>query len=291
MEVIQKISRMRAVAAQLRAAGKRVGCVPTMGYLHEGHLSLVRRCRELADEIVVTIFVNPAQFGPGEDYAAYPRDMLRDADMLAKEGVQLIFNPTPAEIYPEGYATYVEVEGLSRVLEGAHRPGHFRGVCTVVLKLFEIVQPHVAVFGQKDAQQLAVLARMARDLNLPVEIVRAPTMREADGLAMSSRNSYLGPEERKAAAVVYRALRTLQDYAEKGEETSAAKLKKAAMEVLRGEPLVAHVDYLALVDPRTFREVRKVKDDPVLALTAARIGKTRLIDNVLIHEARRSRES
>jgi len=283
MEVIQKVARMRAIAAELREAGKRVGFVPTMGYLHEGHLSLVRKCQELVD-------INPKQFGPSEDFESYPRDFVRDADVLSKEGDALIFNPSPAEMYPQPYSTYVQVEGISEVLEGAKRPGHFRGVCTVVLKLLQIVQPHVAVFGQKDAQQVAVLEQMARDLNVPTEIVHAPTVREPDGLAMSSRNTYLDPEERRAAVTIYRALRAGQKRAEEEGETSTAKIRGVALETIHEEPLIREVEYVATVDPRTFREIRKVTDTPVLLVTAVRIGETRLIDNILINEGRRTKE-
>jgi pantoate--beta-alanine ligase len=281
MEVIQKAARMRAVTAGLRAEGKSIGFVPTMGHLHEGHLSLVRHSLERSDETVVSVFVNPAQFGEGEDFEEYPRDILRDTDLLVKEGVQHIFYPTPEEMYPPGFRTYVEPEEISRVLEGAVRPGHFRGVCTVVLKLLNIVRPHLAVFGWKDAQQAAVIEQMVRDLDVPVEVLRAPTVREADGLAMSSRNTFLEPEDRKAAAVIYKALRAGRDLYVDGER-DAAEIRRKVQDLLEAEERVREVDYVATVDPHTFQDVLKIKEGPVVLATALRIGKTRLIDNVVL---------
>jgi len=252
--------------------------VPTMGALHEGHLSLVQRARADDDTVVVSIFVNPAQFGPSEDYARYPRDPDRDLALLRDVGTDLVFMPPVEEIYPQGFDTYVEVGKLAQVLEGASRPGHFRGVATVVAKLFNIVQPHRAYFGQKDAQQLAVIRRLTRDLGLPVEVVGLPTVREPDGLAMSSRNAFLSPEERKAALVLYRSLEAAQELWRSGVR-DASLIRQRMGEVLAGEPL-ARVDYVSVADAETLEELETV-DRPALVSLAVRIGKTRLIDNIL----------
>jgi len=251
--------------------------VPTMGALHEGHLSLVQRARADDDTVVVSIFVNPAQFGPSEDYARYPRDPDRDLALLRDVGTDLVFMPPVEEIYPQGFDTYVEVGKLAQVLEGASRPGHFRGVATVVAKLFNIVQPHRAYFGQKDAQQLAVIRRLTRDLGLPVEVVGLPTVREPDGLAMSSRNAFLSPEERKAALVLYRSLEAAQELWRSGVR-DASLIRQRMGELLAGEPL-ARVDYVSVADAETLEELETV-DRPALVSLAVRIGKTRLIDNV-----------
>jgi pantoate--beta-alanine ligase len=248
-----------------------------MGALHEGHLSLVQRARADDDTVVVSIFVNPAQFGPSEDYARYPRDPDRDLALLRDVGTDLVFMPPVEEIYPQGFDTYVEVGKLAQVLEGASRPGHFRGVATVVAKLFNIVQPHRAYFGQKDAQQLAVIRRLTRDLGLPVEVVGLPTVREPDGLAMSSRNAFLSPEERKAALVLYRSLEAAQELWRSGVR-DASLIRQRMGEVLAGEPL-ARVDYVSVADAETLEELETV-DRPALVSLAVRIGKTRLIDNV-----------
>jgi pantoate--beta-alanine ligase len=248
-----------------------------MGALHEGHLSLVQRARADDDTVVVSIFVNPTQFGPSEDYARYPRDPDRDLALLRDVGTDLVFMPPVEEIYPQGFDTYVEVGKLAQVLEGASRAGHFRGVATVVAKLFNIVQPHRAYFGQKDAQQLAVIRRLTRDLGLPVEVVGLPTVREPDGLAMSSRNAFLSPEERKAALVLYRSLEAAQELWRSGVR-DASLIRQRMGEVLAGEPL-ARVDYVSVADAETLEELETV-DRPALVSLAVRIGKTRLIDNV-----------
>jgi pantoate--beta-alanine ligase len=276
MEIVRTVAAMRAATEAARAAGRRVGFVPTMGYLHEGHLSLVRAARERADVVVVSIFVNPTQFGPGEDLSRYPRDLERDVAMLTGEGVDLVFAPEAAEIYPEGARTFVEVEGLSDRLEGASRPGHFRGVATVVTKLFEIVRPHVAVFGQKDAQQALVIRRMVRDLRIDVEIVVGPTRRDDDGVALSSRNVYLSADERKAARAIPRALAAARTAWERGER-DARKIVATARAVLDAEPLL-RLDYLALVDADTLDPVERAGGEMLLAV-AVFAGKTRLIDN------------
>ena len=269
---------LRASLAPHRAAGRRIGMVPTMGYLHEGHLSLLRAAREQCDVVVMSLFVNPAQFGEGEDLDRYPRDEQRDADIAAAAGADVLFAPSSDEIYPGGYQTWVEVEELSRGLEGDHRPGHFRGVATICLKLFNTVQPHVAYFGQKDAQQLAVIRRMVRDLDFPVRIEALATVREDDGLAMSSRNAYLEPEDRERAAAISRALAAAERRAR--EESLAAGIEAARAELAAAgiEP-----EYVEARDPDELTPVAELNGRAVLIAVAARVGGARLIDNVLIH--------
>ena len=274
MEIVRTVAAMRAAVA-----GRRVGFVPTMGYLHEGHLSLVREARARADVVVVSIFVNPTQFGPNEDLARYPRDLERDVAMLSKEGVDLVFAPEANEIYPAGARTFVEVEGLSDRLEGASRPGHFRGVATVVTKLFEIVRPEVAVFGQKDAQQALVIRRMVRDLIIDVEVVVAPTKRDEDGVALSSRNVYLSADERRAAGAIPRALAAARRALAQGER-DPERIVAAARAVLDAEPLL-RLDYLALVDAETLDPLERARGEMLLAV-AVFAGKTRLIDNEVL---------
>jgi pantoate--beta-alanine ligase len=276
---IKTIAEMRAAGAEARRGGKRLGFVPTMGALHEGHLSLVRAARSRCDAVAVSIFVNPTQFGPNEDFSKYPRSFERDSEMLEAEGVDLIFAPSVEEMYPKGAVTFVTVEGLSEKLCGRSRPGHFRGVTTVVSKLFHIVQPNVAFLGQKDAAQAVIVKKMVRDLDLPVEIVVCPIVREADGLAMSSRNAYLDPAQRRSATVLYRALMQVQSLAGKGERTSA-KLIDAAQRVFSEEPAVK-VDYLEIVDNQTLDPVADVSGGALVAV-AAFVGPTRLIDNILL---------
>jgi len=278
MQVVRTIAEVRAIR---RALPGTWGFVPTMGYLHEGHLSLVRRARAENDHVAVSIFVNPTQFGPHEDYSRYPRDLERDLRLLEPLGVDLVFAPSVEEMYPPGFQTWVIVEEVSRPLEGAARPGHFRGVATVVTKLFNIVQPDRAYFGQKDAQQAVVIRRMVQDLNIPVEIVVCPTVREPDGLAMSSRNTYLNPEERRAATVLFRALQAAKARYEQGER-DAERLREAMREVIQAEPL-ARLDYVSVADPETLQELDRVEDRALLSL-AVYIGKTRLIDNILLPE-------
>lgn len=265
-----------------RAALKgRVGLVPTMGALHEGHLSLVRRARADCDQLVVSVFVNPTQFGPKEDFAAYPRDLDRDLLLLEAEGVDVVFAPTAEEIYPPGFNDWVEVNGpLSERLEGEFRPGHLRGVTTVVARLFRIVRPQSAYFGEKDAQQLRVVRRMAQEQRLPVEVIGLPTVREPDGLAMSSRNSYLSPEERKAALVMPRALQLGRRLVEDEGVRDASAVRRAVEDLIRGEPL-ASIDYVAVAGCETLEELTEI-DRPALLLLAVRIGATRLIDNVAL---------
>lgn len=279
MKIVEDVMEMQRYATQLRQDGKVIGFVPTMGALHEGHLSLMRRAKAETDHVVISIFVNPAQFGPREDYEEYPRDLKGDMEKAASAGVETLFTPSVSAVYPEGYRTFVEVEGLSGILCGKTRPGHFRGVATVVLKLFNIVKPNRAYFGQKDYQQTVVIKKMVEDLHLDVKIVVLPTVREADGLAMSSRNQYLDPEERRSATVLYRSLHEARLLFEKGENASGA-LKGAIEKALKSEPL-AQVEYIAVVHPETLEEERDVRKGTVIAL-AARIGKTRLIDNIIL---------
>lgn len=260
-----------------RLRQRRVGLVPTMGALHDGHLALVRRARELADSVVVSVFVNPTQFGPGEDFQRYPRQPERDAELLERAGCDLLFLPEAATVYADGHATSVEPAGAALGLEGAMRPGHFRGVATVVALLFHIVQPQVAVFGEKDAQQLAVIRQMVRDLHFPVEVVGHPTVREPDGLAMSSRNALLAPAERQAATVLVRAVRKAEDSIGAGERAAAA-VRSIMLDTLRAEPLCTP-DYAEVVDARDFQPVERIRGRVVLPV-AARIGATRLIDNL-----------
>ena len=270
---------MRAVSRSARHTGKRVGFVPTMGALHEGHLALVRAAKAKCDVVVVSIFVNPLQFGPTEDLAKYPRTFDRDRELLEKEAVDILFAPTQPEMYPAGAVTYVTVEGLSEKLCGKSRPGHFRGVTTVVAKLFHIVEPDAAFFGQKDAAQSTIIRRMVRDLNLPVEIVVCPIVREPDGLAMSSRNAYLSPGERESALVLQRSLAHVRDRFDQGEQNSAT-LIAAGKQVLTQEPAV-RLDYLEIVDPATLDPVQEVTNGALVAV-AAFAGNTRLIDNILL---------
>ncbi len=256
-----------------------VGFVPTMGYLHEGHLSLIRRAREECDHAAVSVFVNPTQFGANEDLSKYPRDLERDLNLIDPLGVDLVWTPTPEIMYPPGYQTWVEVEALTRPLEGAMRPGHFRGVTTVVAKLFNAVQPHKAYFGQKDAQQAAVIRRMTLDLNYPIEIVVCPTVRETDGLAMSSRNKYLEGEDRRAATVLFRALSAAKSAFEGGER-DAEKLRTLMKEVLAAEPK-ANPQYVSCADYDTLEELDTVKGKCLLSM-AVFIGGARLIDNFVL---------
>jgi pantoate--beta-alanine ligase len=276
MRIIEKISEMRQWSEAERRAGRCIAFVPTMGFLHRGHLCLVRDAKARGDRLVVSIFVNPTQFGPGEDFPGYPRDFERDCELLKAEGVDVLFHPSVDEMYPQGGQTRVEVEELSVPLCGASRPGHFRAVATVVTKLFNIVLPHLAVFGEKDYQQLQVVRRLVRDLSLGVEIIPHPIVREADGLAMSSRNAYLSAPERAAAVCLSRALCRTERLFKRGEISTRA-LARIALAELEKEPL-ANVEYVTLCDAETLDEIEVIDDAAVLAL-AVRIGKTRLIDN------------
>ncbi len=275
-----RVASTPAEARALRAGLGAVGLAPTMGFLHEGHLALVRRARAECDAVAVSIFVNPTQFAPGGDFERYPRALERDLELLAGEGVELVFAPSPEVMYPEGFDLSVAVGGVSEGLEGAARPGHFAGVATVVTKLFNILQPTRAYFGRKDAQQVAVIKKLVRDLDLPVEVVDVETVREADGLALSSRNAYLRPKERAAAPILRRALLAARDLAARGE-TRAAPLLAAMMAVLKTEPL-AEVDYVSLAHKESLREVAVVPEGGALASLAVRIGPARLIDNLEI---------
>ncbi len=278
MQVVDTVHAMQRMSDGLRANGKTVGLVPTMGFLHEGHLSLVAQSCEDNDTTVVSIFINPTQFGPSEDYEQYPRDFERDCSLLQSHAVDVVFNPGVDEMYPSGYATYVEATGvLTEGLCGASRPGHFRGVTTVVTKLLNIVKPHRVYFGRKDAQQLAVIRRMAADLNLDVEIIPMPIVRESDGLAMSSRNRYLSSEERKAALVLHRSLQYAEAQIAAGER-DATKLRSEIEARIEAEPL-ARVDYVEIVHQQTLETLRSLHG-PVMIALAVFIGRTRLIDNL-----------
>ncbi len=276
MQIITDLKRMQKICLDLRREGRCIAFVPTMGYLHEGHLSLLREGRERGDVLVLSVFVNPTQFGPNEDLDAYPRDLQRDLDLARSSGVDLVWTPTPQQVYPEGYATYVNVEGLTETLCGASRPAHFRGVTTVVCKLFNVVQPSLALFGEKDFQQLAVIRRMTRDLNLPVEIVGMPIVREADGLAMSSRNVYLTAEERQQALALSRALDRGRQLVRDGVRDAGEVL--AALRALIEEQPEARIDYLQICHQLTLQDQRHIDGDSVLLL-AVFFGNTRLIDN------------
>jgi pantoate--beta-alanine ligase len=281
VKICLTIDEMRAACRAVRGAGKRLGFVPTMGALHEGHLSLVRAARASCDVVAASIFVNPTQFAPNEDLAKYPRSFERDRQRLESEGVELLFAPPVEEIYPVGAVTWVTVDGLSGKLDGRSRPGHFRGVATVVAKLFHIVEPDAAFFGQKDAAQVAIIRRMARDLFLPVEIVVCPIVREADGLAMSSRNAYLDPGQRKQALVLHAALMRVKQMVDAGER-NAAKLAAAGGERVAAESAV-RLDYFEIVHPSTLDPLDDVSGGALVAV-AAFVGGTRLIDNILLED-------
>jgi pantoate--beta-alanine ligase len=274
MQVVEPIFEIRALRQKLSGT---VGFVPTMGYLHEGHLALVKQARIENSAVIVSIYVNPTQFGPREDFSAYPRDINRDLELLREGGVDIVFVPSDDQMYSPEFSTWVDVEKVSERLEGASRPGHFRGVATVVAKLFNIIQPTKAYFGQKDAQQVAVIKRMVADLNMLIEIVVVPTVRESDGLAMSSRNIYLNPEERQAATILFRAL-TLARQLRLGGEKDAGSIRRQMASLIQKEPL-AKIDYVSIADADTLEELDLI-DHPALASLAVRIGKTRLIDNV-----------
>lgn len=278
MQILENPSALSLQADQWRAAGERVALVPTMGYFHDGHLSLMRRARELADRVVVSRFVNPTQFGPNEDLAAYPRNAEQDAALAAEAGVDALFQPAPEAMYRPDHATWVEVPALASVLCGATRPIHFRGVCTVVLKLFHLARPHVAVFGEKDWQQLAIIRQMVRDLDVDVRIEGHPIVREADGLALSSRNAYLTPEERDQAPGIYRGLRLVGERVRQGERDADALRDALAAQLRRDVPL-GEPDYLALVHPDTLQPLSRLEDAALIAV-AVRLGRARLIDNL-----------
>ena len=280
MRIITDINKMQAFSRRIQRKGKAIGFVPTMGYLHQGHLSLMRRARGENDYLVISIFVNPAQFGPREDFKRYPRDFARDKKLSKLCGVDVIFYPRVKDMYPDGYRTHVNVEDLSKVLCGASRPGHFRGVTTVVLKLFNIVQPDVAYLGQKDAQQAIVIKRMVKDLNLPVKIKTQPTVREKDGLAMSSRNTCLSKEQRKDATILFKSLQTAVGMIKSGYKSPRkiiAKMRKM-IKSRRG----VRIDYIKIVNIDDLSEIEKIRGHLLIA-AAVVFGKTRLIDNAIIH--------
>lgn len=276
MKVIEKIDDMKRLRQQLT---EPVGFVPTMGYLHVGHLALVRQAREENPSVVVSIFVNPTQFGPQEDFNRYPRDPQRDLALLEKEGTDIVFMPSQAEMYPAQFSSCAEIGKVTERLEGASRPGHFRGVATICAKLFNIIQPTKAYFGQKDAQQLVVIKKMVADLNMNLEIITVPTVREPDGLAMSSRNTYLNPEQRRAAVVLYQALSLAQKLWSQGE-TDAQTIRQQMTDLIQKQPL-ANIDYISVANAETLDELDRV-NTPALVSLAVRIGKTRLIDNIVL---------
>lgn len=282
MQVVETVEEVRKAVAEARAGGEWIGCVPTMGALHAGHMSLVKNCSERTDFVVVTIFVNPTQFGPNEDLSKYPRPIEDDLEKCRETGVDLVYTPEVPAMYPEGFETYVELEQLPMRLEGEHRPTHFRGVTTIVTKLFNIVQPDIACFGQKDYQQQTLIRRMVRDLDMPIEIVVCPTVREADGLALSSRNVYLSEHERRSALSLYASLQLAQERIEAGE-TDLPKLRAEMRELMASHEHVTP-DYATIADVDSLEEL----DSPVpqmVALVAAKVGQTRLIDNLVIEHS------
>lgn len=284
MHLISSPKKMQQLALTLKRKGKKISFVPTMGALHQGHLSLVKRAKKLGDLVVVSIFVNPTQFGPSEDFKRYPRNLKKDMELLKKAGCDLIFAPKTKDIYPKGYLTYVDVEELSAKLEGASRPGHFKGVCTIVAKLFNIVQPDYAIFGQKDAQQALIIKKMTEDLNFPVKIIVSPTVREKDGLAFSSRNNYLNSGERREAKVLYQALKMGKKLIESGEKNPEKIIRE--MRKLINKQKLAKIDYIALTDIKRLEPVKEIKGELLLSL-AVKFGITRLIDNLRIYSKNR----
>ena len=279
MEVIAALKDMQRHSEQLRNEGNIITFVPTMGYLHEGHLSLMREGRKAGDILIMSIFVNPTQFGPGEDYAHYPHDLERDLGLAQEVGVDIVFTPSSQDMYPAGFQTYVDVEHVTKTLCGISRPHHFRGVTTVVTKLFNIVKPHIAIFGQKDYQQLVTIKRMADDLNMDIEIIGLPTVRETDDLAMSSRNTYLNVEERKAAQSLYRSLSRGEELFRQGVRDAGLILDEIR-QIIEAERLT-EVDYAKICDPQTLEDVNEIENRAVIAL-AVKVGETRLIDNVML---------
>jgi pantoate--beta-alanine ligase len=279
MRIIRTPERMQKIALSLKAKNRTIGFVPTMGYLHEGHLSLMRRARKDCDISIISIFVNPTQFGPKEDYKRYPRDLKRDINLAKSVGVDIIFYPSVKDMYPDGYLTYVNVEKITECLCGASRPGHFRGVTTIVAKLFNIIQPDIVYFGQKDAQQARVIQQMVRDLNMPIKIKVLPIVREPDGLAMSSRNTYLSPRQREDALVLSQSLKKARIMIKKGVRSSDTIISMMRNSISKKK--TAKIDYIACVDFETFKPIKKIKKDTLIAL-AIWFGKTRLIDNIII---------
>ncbi|MCS7244515.1 MAG: pantoate--beta-alanine ligase [candidate division WOR-3 bacterium] len=280
MKVIRKIGEMMDISEIYRREGRTIGFVPTMGYLHQGHTSLFKIARKKSHILVVSIFVNPLQFGPNEDYKEYPRDLQRDLEICKNENVDIVFAPSESEMYLKDFSTFVEVKNLDEELCGKYRPGHFIGVATVVLKLFNIVKPHIAVFGLKDAQQYFIIRRMVRDLNLDIEIIPGPTIRESDGLAMSSRNVYLNSEERKQATVLYKSLMLAKDIIEKGERSASRIIYEMEKFIKENAPL-SKIQYIQIVDTNNLKPIEELKSEFLIAL-AVFFGKTRLIDNIII---------
>lgn len=281
MKTIENIARMSTYSKIVRKEGKSIGFVPTMGALHEGHLSLARTAKKHADVVVMSIFINPIQFGPSEDLAAYPRDFKRDEELARSAGVDVLFYPTESQMYPPAFSTYVNVENITEKLCGKSRPGHFRGVTTIVMKLFHIVKPDIAYFGQKDAQQAAVIKKMVEDLNVDIDIKVLPIVREKDGLAMSSRNVRLSPDERKDALVLYRSLKKAEELV-KGGERDAAKIVAAMTEMIKAVPS-ARIDYISIVDAKELKDMQAIAGEALISL-AVFIGQTRIIDNIIIKE-------
>jgi pantoate--beta-alanine ligase len=280
MRIVRTVAEMHREADRLRSEGKKIGLVPTMGYLHDGHRSLLGLAQKECDATVLSVFVNPKQFGPNEDFARYPRDFESDEKLAKNSGVEVLFYPETYELYPDHFSTYVEEQAASRILEGKFRPEHFRGVTTIVAKLFNVCKPHVAVFGQKDAQQAFIVKRMVRDLNFDVSVMVAPIVREADGLAMSSRNVYLSKEERRNATVLHEALDFARRRIEEGEHNvTSLRFEMQAMIQAKGAP---SVDYIAFIDPRDFVETESVGAPTILIALAVRFGTTRLIDNAIV---------
>jgi pantoate--beta-alanine ligase len=280
VRVVAAIREMQEISDRLRREGRKIAVVPTLGYLHRGHTSLIERALSLADIVVTTVFVNPAQFAPNEDFAQYPRDFARDRKLAGEAGTDIIFAPGEGEMYPPGFSSYVEVERVSKILEGKFRPTHFRGVTTVVTKLFDIVKPHIAVFGQKDAQQAFIIRKLVNDLNIDVSIVVAPIVREPDGLALSSRNTYLSESERRNAPALFEALRRASERIGAGER-ECRTLRSEMKEIIeKGSP--RQIDYIAFVNPATFEEIESIEPPEVLIALAARFGSTRLIDNMQV---------
>ena len=279
MEIVKEIKKMTALSQKWHQAGKIIAFVPTMGYFHQGHLNLIGEGKKQGDVLVVSLFVNPIQFGPKEDLGAYPRDLQRDASLAEKEGTDVLFVPKEKEMYPEGYQTYVEVTQLTKYLCGVSRPGHFKGVTTVVAKLFNIIRPHIAIFGLKDYQQYIVIKRMVRDLNYPIKIIGYPIVRESDGLAMSSRNVYLTSEQRPSALSLYKSLNIAQEMVNKGEK-KAKTIIKAVLSFIQKHPYT-QIDYVKLCNPETLEDLEEVRGKALLAL-AVKVGKARLIDNTIL---------
>ena len=283
MEIIKKSKHTVSTFELLKSKGEKIGLVPTMGYLHKGHMSLISRARAECSKVIVSIFVNPMQFGPEEDFARYPRNFKKDCSLCQKAGADYIFFPSTDEMYEKDFKTFAEVQDLGDIMCGRERPGHFRGVCTVVLKLFNIIRPNIAYFGQKDYQQVVIIKKMIKDLNVPVEIAECPTVREKDGLAISSRNKYLSYDERKNAVVLFQSLKLAEELIINGQE-NLENIRKAAIEKLESTPFVSKIDYFDFRDNDTLCEIERIdqKAERILIASAIWIGETRLIDNILI---------